>query len=148
GPVKQAELRAALLAALDPEARAAQGEAAEVAPPPRAASPAGLRVLLAEDNPINRKVAQGMLQKQGHTVRVARDGQEVLDLLSGAVFDVVLMDVQMPGMDGLEATAQVRQREAAGRGHVPIIALTAHAMSGDRERCLAAGMDDFVSKPI
>jgi PAS domain S-box-containing protein len=108
-----------------------------------------LRILLAEDNRVNQTVAVAMLAKRGHQVRVAVDGQEALDLLDDGDFDLVLMDVQMPVLDGITATALIREREAEGPGRrIPIIAMTAHAMAGDRERCLEAGMDDYVSKPI
>ena len=107
-----------------------------------------LHVLLAEDNAVNRKVAVRLLQKRGHTVVAVEDGRQAVRALDRERFDVVLMDVQMPEMDGFEATAAVRARERVQGGHVPIVALTAHAMKGDRERCLAAGMDAYVSKPI
>jgi PAS domain S-box-containing protein len=107
-----------------------------------------LRVLLAEDNAVNRKVVIRMLERRGHRVEAVADGRQALAALARAHFDLVLMDVQMPGMDGLETTARVRVHEAGTGRHVPIVALTAHAMEGDRERCLAAGMDGYVSKPI
>ena len=107
-----------------------------------------LRILLAEDNELNQKVAVGLLERAGHGVTVAGNGRETLALLERERFDVVLMDVQMPEMDGLEATAAIRERERETGGHVPIVGLTAHAMTGDRERCLMAGMDDYVTKPI
>jgi CheY-like chemotaxis protein len=107
-----------------------------------------LRVLLAEDNEVNQQVATKILEKAGHTVAIAGTGKEVLALLDKEAFDVVLMDVQMPVMGGFEATALIREREKAGGARVPIIAMTAHAMKGDREQCLKAGMDDYVSKPI
>ena len=107
-----------------------------------------LCILLAEDNIINQKMVVRMLEKQGHKVVVAKDGREALDSLEKQSFDLVLMDVQMPGMDGFEATAAIREKEKETGGHIPIVAMTAHAMKGDRERCLGAGMDDYVSKPI
>src|SRR5439155_2313844 len=107
-----------------------------------------LHVLLAEDNAVNRKVAVRLLQKRGHTVVAVEDGRQAVRALDRERFDVVLMDVQMPEMDGFEVTAAVRARERFQGGHLPIVALTAHAMKGDRERCLAAGMDAYVSKPI
>ena len=107
-----------------------------------------LRILLAEDNELNQKVAVGLLERKGHHVVVAGNGREALTVLERERFDVVLMDVQMPAMDGLEATAAIRAREQATGAHIPIVGLTAHAMTGDRERCLVAGMDDYVPKPI
>jgi PAS domain S-box-containing protein len=105
-------------------------------------------ILLAEDNLVNQKVAVRLLEKKGHTVVVAESGKKALDLWRQQPFDLILMDVQMPEMDGFEATAIIREQEKSGAKHLPIIAMTAHAMVGDRERCLAAGMDDYVSKPI
>jgi CheY-like chemotaxis protein len=108
-----------------------------------------LRVLLVEDNPINQKVAARLLEKHGHTVVIAGNGKEALALLAGGLgLDLVLMDVQMPEMDGLETTAAIREQEQGTDRHLPIVALTAHAMKGDRERCLAAGMDGYVTKPV
>ncbi len=117
---------------------------------PFAVSPAAraqLRILLAEDNPANQKLATYVLQDRGHFVEIAGDGQEALQLTERNRYDVILMDMQMPRMNGLEATAAIRNREEGG-SRVPIIAMTAHAMKDDRERCLAAGMDGYLSKPI
>jgi PAS domain S-box-containing protein len=108
-----------------------------------------LRILVAEDNPVNQHLVRRLLEKMGHTVEVAGNGAEALAALARAPFALVLMDVQMPGMDGLAATAAIRRQEAtSGGARQPIIALTAHAMASDRERCLAAGMDDYLTKPI
>jgi CheY-like chemotaxis protein len=106
-----------------------------------------LRILLVEDNPANQTLAAYILQERGHVVDIAIDGRRGLCMTQETPYDVILMDVQMPGMDGLEATKTIRAREN-GRRRVPIIAMTAHAMKGDRERCLAAGMDGYLSKPI
>src|SRR5207244_1066163 len=106
-----------------------------------------LRILLAEDSIVNQRLAMALLGKQGHAVTVANTGKEAVRLWESGRFDVVLMDVQMPEMDGTEATAVIRIRESKTGRHVPIVAMTAHAMAGDREQCLAAGMDDYVSKP-
>jgi CheY-like chemotaxis protein len=108
----------------------------------------GLRILLADDNIVNQKVAGRMLQKEGHTITVVDSGFAVLEALERQAFDLVLMDVQMPGMDGVEATISIRRNEKISGNHIPIIALTAHAMSQDRDRCLIAGMDAYVTKPI
>ncbi len=116
-------------------------------PAPQAEAP-GLRVLLAEDNAVNQELAVQLLRKRGHTVVVANNGRQVLETLQTQTFDAVLMDVQMPEMDGLETTAAIRAREAGTEQHIPIIALTAHAMKGDEERCRAAGMDGYVAKPL
>jgi len=108
---------------------------------------AQLRILLVEDNPANQKLATYILQDRGHIVEIAGDGQEAVYVTQQNRYDVILMDVQMPGMDGLEATAAIRKRDDGSR-RVPIIAMTAHAMRGDRDRCLAAGMDGYLSKPV
>jgi len=108
----------------------------------------GMKVLLAEDNAVNRTLATRLLQKHGHTVVVVENGRQALEALERETVDLVLMDVQMPEMDGLEATAAIREKEKKTGDHLPIIALTAHAMKGDREKCLAAGTDDYLTKPI
>ena len=107
-----------------------------------------LTILLAEDNVVNQRVALGMLERRGHTVSVAANGADALAALAVQRFDIVLMDVQMPELDGIQTTAAIRQTELGSCRHIPIIAMTAHAMKGDRERCLAAGMDDYLTKPI
>jgi CheY-like chemotaxis protein len=153
-PVRRADLRAAICAAIV-ERRQFDGTIAHSPKPvvskrsdPDREAIASLRILLAEDNKVNQLVAKGILKRAGHTVEVANNGAEVQPLLDACPFDVVLMDIQMPGMDGFEATALVRERERKTGAHLPIIAMTAHAMSGYKERCLAAGMDGYVTKPV
>ncbi len=107
-----------------------------------------LRVLLTEDNAVNQKLALRLLQKRGHRVSLAADGRHAVAAVQHENFDVVLMDVQTPQMDGFEATAAIRAQEESSGRHLTIIAMTAHAMQGDRERCLAAGMDGYLAKPI
>ena len=149
-PVREVELRDALLDALrDPAERlapAAPPRTASSPPPEPARSP--LRILLAEDNAVNQHLARRLLERRGHSVAIAADGREALAALDREPFDLVLMDVQMPVMDGFEATAALRARESATGRHLPVIALTAHAMKGDHERCLKAGMDGYVTKPV
>jgi signal transduction histidine kinase/DNA-binding response OmpR family regulator len=142
-PVKQSELLDAIMTALGQAP--GQLEPQGVAP---AADRPNLRILLAEDNPVNQHLARKILEKEGHTVLLAHNGRQALAQAQAGTFDVILMDVQMPEMDGLAATAAIRQHEAASGTFVPIIAVTAHAMKGDRERCLAAGMDGYVAKPV
>ncbi len=145
-PVKQSDLLDAIAATMggavfhreDPVETLAEAEARL----PR------LRILLTEDSQINQRLVLGLLERQRHHVVVANNGQEALERLASSSFDIVLMDVQMPIMDGLEATRSIRKLEKQQGGHIPIIAMTAHAMKGDRERCLAAGMDQYLSKPI
>jgi two-component system, sensor histidine kinase and response regulator len=107
-----------------------------------------LRILLAEDNVVNQRLATRLLEKRGHRVVVAANGREALEALEKETFDLVLMDVQMPEMDGMEATAEIRKKEKLAGGHQPVVALTAHAMKGDQERCLSVGMDGYLAKPI
>ena len=116
--------------------------------PPRRENGVRLHVLVVEDNPVNRTVATRLLTNRHHTVRTAENGKEALDLVHRERFDCVLMDVQMPVLDGFETTAAIRARERHSGRHLPIIAMTAHAMTGDLERCLAAGMDGYLTKPI
>jgi CheY-like chemotaxis protein len=113
-----------------------------------AIEPSGLRVLLAEDSLYNQKLAVALLERKGHHVVVANNGTEAVGLARAQPFDLVLMDIQMPEMDGLEATRAIRQHEAGSGHRLPIVAMTAQAMKGDRERCLDAGMDDYLTKPV
>jgi CheY-like chemotaxis protein len=106
------------------------------------------QLLLVEDNLVNQRMAVALLEKHGHSVVVANHGKEALGALACQRFDVVLMDVQMPEMDGIEATVAIREKERQTGQHIPIIAMTAHAMKGDQERFLQAGMDDYIPKPV
>jgi CheY-like chemotaxis protein len=108
----------------------------------------GLRLLVVEDNPVNRLVATRLLETRNHRVTAAANGREALEIIENEKFDCVLMDVQMPVLDGLRATAAIRSQERVSGGHLPIIAMTAHAMAGDHDRCLAAGMDGYLTKPV
>jgi two-component system sensor histidine kinase/response regulator len=107
-----------------------------------------LRILLAEDNAVHRQLVRALLAKRGHTSVSVVNGREAVAAVATGIFDLVLMDVQMPEMDGLQATAAIRKAEEVTGVHVPIVALTAHAMKGDREACLAAGTDEYLSKPV
>lgn len=147
-PAKQSELRAALCALLQSADIQRRLPPFKTRPGEGALESSHLDILLAEDNPINQTVAAKMIEKLGHRVTIAGNGREVLEKLDGNSFDLVFMDVQMPEMDGLSAAAAIRATENGGAEHVPIVALTAHAMSGDRQFCLDAGMDDYLSKPI
>jgi signal transduction histidine kinase/CheY-like chemotaxis protein len=150
-PVRRAELRTSIVAALAREA-----PRRDPAARPVDATSDGLlkdrcvscRILLTEDNVVNQRVALRILEKAGHIVAVAENGKAALRMLGEQTFDVILMDVQMPEMGGFEATALIRQKEDGTGRHIPIIAMTAHAMAGDRERCLDAGMDDYPAKPV
>jgi CheY-like chemotaxis protein len=149
-PVEQRELLAAIRRALghEPSARAASSEALPVAMLPGPLPDRRFHVLVAEDNAVNQRLAVSLLERRGHHVTVAANGREALAILDRQRVDVVLMDVQMPDMGGFEATTVIRARERDSGTHVPIIAVTAHAMLGDRERCLQAGMDEYVTKPL
>jgi signal transduction histidine kinase/DNA-binding response OmpR family regulator/HPt (histidine-containing phosphotransfer) domain-containing protein len=145
-PIKQSELFDSILVAMGAtplkEPASASRKSEETPRRPR------FRILLAEDNEVNQELAVRALSRRGHHVVVAGDGQQAVEALDRDRFDVILMDVQMPYMDGFQATATIREREKVTGQHMPILALTAHAMKGDRERCLEAGMDGYVSKPI
>jgi signal transduction histidine kinase/DNA-binding response OmpR family regulator len=144
-PIFQNELQQAILSELQGRivpARRRTTATLDMRPGP------ALRILLAEDNVVNQKVAARVLERRGHSVTVANNGAEAVNLYGRDTFDVILMDIQMPEMNGYEATTAIRGHECTTGAHIPIIALTAHAMAGDRDRCLAAGMDDYVSKPI
>ncbi len=149
-PVMQAKLLNSILIALgitsSPKNESSSNSPVVMSPVP--SDRKNLQILLAEDNVVNQKVAVRILERQGHKVEVAENGKEVLKLLETRSFDVVLMDIQMPEMNGFEATACIRAQEKTTGSHLPIVAMTANAMKGDRERCLAEGMDDYVSKPI
>ena len=143
-PVKQSELFDLIVSVLSPQQQPSLG-------PPRRGSRSTrhrLKVLLAEDNAVNQLLASRILESLGHHATVVSNGREALAAVGAGGFDLIIMDVQMPGMDGFEATAAIRELEESTGKHIPIIAMTAHAMKGDRERCLAAGMDGYVSKPV
>jgi PAS domain S-box-containing protein len=146
-PIRQSDLLDAIVDALHARSQVAPRAAPPTAPPAaRADRP--LRILLADDNVVNQRLALRLLERRGHRVTVVNNGKEAVTTLARDSFDAVLMDVQMPEMDGFEATAVLRAREQTTGRHTPVIAMTAHAMKGDRERCLAAGMDGYVSKPL
>jgi len=141
-PVRQAELLRTIQSAIAPEATPAN----PIETPAQAG--AGLRILVAEDNVVNQRLASALLSRRGHDPIVVSNGRAAVEAWQREAFDAILMDVQMPEMDGLEATHAIRDAERASGAHIAIIAMTAHAMAGDRERCLAAGMDDYITKPI
>jgi CheY-like chemotaxis protein/anti-sigma regulatory factor (Ser/Thr protein kinase) len=145
-PLKQRELYEAILGALHSDLTI--GPPSDTASTAQRAASRPLSVLLVEDSLVNCKLASAVLTKQGHTVTVAGDGREAVQTVARQQFDLVLMDIQMPEMDGLQATRVIRQAEQSTGQHVPIIALTAHALKGDQEVCLNAGMDGYVSKPV
>jgi CheY-like chemotaxis protein len=144
-PIVQSELLNAVLSALSPETKVEEAEAT-TEPQPIAEQP--LRILLAEDGIINQRVALGFLESRGHVVTVANNGREAVQAAEKLDFDVILMDLQMPEMDGIEATAEIRRRDRERQHHTKIVAMTAAAMKGDRDKCLEAGMDSYISKPI
>jgi signal transduction histidine kinase/DNA-binding response OmpR family regulator/HPt (histidine-containing phosphotransfer) domain-containing protein len=145
-PIRKSELLAAILAVLGQRSSGATLDL--ITRSNLHEAPRGLRILLAEDNRVNQVVVLRMLEKMGHTVKIACNGREAVSFTAAESFDLVFMDVQMPEMDGLMATKNIRGREKQTGLHIPIIAMTAHAMQGDRERCLQAGMDGYVSKPV
>jgi two-component system, sensor histidine kinase and response regulator len=150
-PVRRAELRTAIVAALAHDTpRLNPGVRPSDSAPdgPRKIHGAGCRILLTEDNVVNQRVALRILEKAGHMVAIAENGKAALRMLEEQTFDLILMDVQMPEMGGFEATAHIREKEELMGRHIPIVAMTAHAMAGDRERCLDAGMDDYLAKPV
>ena len=145
-PIRKSELLSAILAALGQ--RAADSTPDLVTRYSPRVTPRKLRILVAEDNPVNQKVVLRMLEKMGHVPTIAANGREALAVLEANFFDLVFMDVQMPEMDGLTATRSIREREKQTGLHLPVIAMTAHAMKGDQELCLEAGMDAYIAKPV
>ncbi len=150
-PVRRAELRAAIVRAISDHSRGRE----DAQHPPviterngKKQAGSGAHILLAEDNAVNQQLARAILEKAGHRVVIANTGQKAVQLWKEQSFDLILMDVQMPDMDGFEATAAIREEENQSGAHTAIIAMTAHAMGGDRARCLDAGMDNYIAKPI
>jgi CheY-like chemotaxis protein len=147
-PFKQSELLAATLKALNGTAPTNGGNKTKTCVDDDVVGPP-LRILLAEDNRVNQLLTVRMLEQRGHSVTAVQNGRDAVAAVENETFDLALLDVQMPEMDGLQAASLIRQKESTrGRSHLPLIALTAHAMSGDWERCLAAGMDGYVPKPV
>jgi len=144
-PIRQNVLHDALVAAMADPSASAIGASSEAAPPRSADR---ILVLVAEDNPVNRRLALQQLKKLGFRADAVTDGREAIDAVAHGTYDLVLMDCQMPEVDGFEATREIRRAEALRGGHVPIIAMTANALDGDRQACLAAGMDDYLAKPV
>jgi CheY-like chemotaxis protein len=147
-PIQHTELLEAILTVLGHKPKSPEQNASLVTRHSLREGRRHLRLLLAEDNAVNQVVAVRLLEKMGHTVMVVKNGREAVLMLEEQEFALVLMDVQMPEMDGFEATRLIRQKELTTHKHIPILAMTAHAMKGDRERCLAAGMDGYIAKPI
>jgi CheY-like chemotaxis protein len=145
-PVKQSELWDAIVTALHVPGR--QKTRPSAARSTARGTHRKLRVLVAEDTPVNQELVLQLLERRGHSVIVAENGKQAIAALEKHKFDLVVMDVQMPEMGGIEATEEIRRKEKSNGGHIPIFAMTAHAMPGDRERCLAAGMDGYIPKPI
>jgi CheY-like chemotaxis protein len=146
-PVRQVDLLEAIVSVLGSALRQAQRPSVVTRHSLREGR-RGLKILVAEDNIVNQRLAEHLLQGRDHQVTIANHGREALELLGKQAFDLALVDVQMPEMDGLQLTAAIREKEKNTGAHMPIIAITAYAMKGDRERCLEAGMDDYIAKPI
>ena len=143
-PIRESDLLESILSVLGISTGTQAEPSFSTLPPPVCR----LRILLAEDTPINQRLVLALLEERGHTVVVANDGQEALELWERESFDLILMDVQMPRIDGFQATEVIRAQEGSTGRHIPILAMTAHALKDDRGRCLAAGMDGYISKPI
>jgi len=148
-PVSQSELREAIFRLFDRKpAGVLSGEQAAPHVAHEKSAGTSLKILLAEDNQVNQKLVVWMLEKRGHKITVAGNGREAVSALQSGAFDLVLMDIQMPEMDGFEATAAIRQSERGTARHQQIFAMTAHAMKGDDQRCVDAGMDGYLAKPV